>query len=66
MAIDDRSSKNDADYRATPNKRMRCEACKAFVPDDACRNVKGAISAQGWCNLYESKREPLRLVKGAA
>ena len=39
-------------YQPTPNAGHDCAGCKLFEPPDACKNVSGPISAQGWCKLW--------------
>ncbi len=42
-------------YRPTPNGEKRCDNCALFQAPNACRNVQGTISPQGWCRIYVKK-----------
>ena len=42
-------------YQDTPKGNQRCESCALFQPPDACQNVDGTISPQGWCKIYRPK-----------
>jgi hypothetical protein len=50
-------------YQTHPNNEQHCSGCELFIPaetdptknDGTCKTVKGAISPQGWCELYSPK-----------
>lgn len=50
-----KNSQADAEYQNTPNGNQRCEICSNFQPPNACRNVQGDISPNGWCQLFVRK-----------
>lgn len=39
-------------YQPTPKGNQRCDNCKLWEPPASCQSVSGAISPQGWCNIY--------------
>lgn len=47
--------KEDVRYQEQPKGAQRCAACKNFVNPSACRVVTGAVSANGWCLLFQAK-----------
>ena len=62
MANDPRFTKVEVSYQAEPNRGARCETCVNFREQDTCTLVKGSISPDGWCQMYEGKAvdEPVR------
>ena len=44
-----------AKYQNTPKGDQRCDHCANFQPPNACKFVKGDISANGWCQLFVPK-----------
>ena len=48
---------NQADvmYQAMPKGDQRCGLCSNFVSPNACKLVKGAISRNGWCQVFSPK-----------
>jgi hypothetical protein len=50
-------------YQTHPNNGQQCSDCEQFIPaktdptknNGTCKTVKGAISPQGWCQLYSLK-----------
>lgn len=69
MSNDPRFTKAEATYQAESNRRAKCARCDNFREQDTCTLVKGSISPNGWCRLYdgpESKRGPGRPRKEAA
>ncbi len=42
-----------AKYQETPRDGLRCAACTFFRRPDACQVVKGPISPNGWCQLFD-------------
>ena len=57
-ANDPRFTKAEATYQAVPNKGKQCSGCENFRQPDNCTVVKGVISPDGWCRLYEGGEEP--------
>lgn len=47
-----KSSKAAAAYRASPSGRQRCANCSWFERPSGCGIVTGAVSPNGWCNLW--------------
>lgn len=47
-----KSSKAAAAYRDAPKGRQRCANCSWFARPSSCGVVSGAVSANGWCNLW--------------
>jgi hypothetical protein len=39
-------------YQNTPKGDRRCDGCSLFVAPNACKNVAGEISPEGWCILW--------------
>jgi hypothetical protein len=48
-------SKQSVAYQDTPKDTRICKDCNLFLAPDACKNVDGAISEQGWCRLWSKK-----------
>lgn len=46
-------SKSDAAYVGS-SMTKQCQSCTMFVTPDACTKVRGKISAEGHCKLYDS------------
>jgi High potential iron-sulfur protein len=42
-------------YRNSPNAGKKCSECALFEPPNACKNVAGDISPEGWCLLWRTK-----------
>ena len=42
-------------YRPKPNGEKKCSTCALFEPPNACKNVAGDISPDGWCLLWRAK-----------
>ncbi len=40
-------------YRPTPNGDKKCSNCVLFEPPDACKNVEGTVSPDGFCILWK-------------
>lgn len=55
---DPRFTKAEATYQAVPSKGAKCSGCKNFRQPDNCTVVKGVISPDGWCRLYDGAEEP--------
>ena len=45
-------SQKAANYQPTPRGSAKCSGCKNFEPPSACKQVEGAIAANGWCQLF--------------
>jgi hypothetical protein len=39
-------------YQDTPKGDRQCSGCSLFVAPNACKNVSGEISPNGWCVLW--------------
>jgi hypothetical protein len=39
-------------YQNTPKGDRQCSGCSLFVAPNACKNVAGEISPNGWCMLW--------------
>lgn len=39
-------------YQDKPHDGQQCSECALFVKPNACKNVAGTISPNGWCRLY--------------
>jgi hypothetical protein len=39
-------------YQDTPKGDRQCSNCSLFVAPNACKNVAGEISPNGWCTLW--------------
>jgi hypothetical protein len=39
-------------YQNTPKGDRKCSDCSLFVTPNACKNVAGEISPEGWCMLW--------------
>ncbi len=50
-----KASQSSVAYRDTPNGDKTCANCALFQPPDACRNVEGKVSPQGWCRIWVKK-----------
>ncbi len=42
-------------YRDHPNGANHCALCRFFAPPNACHQVEGVISPNGWCRLFSKK-----------
>ena len=50
-------------YQTSPKDGHKCAACALYVPaksnpataNGACKQVKGAISPNGWCAIWSAK-----------
>jgi hypothetical protein len=48
-------AKGDAAYRDHPNGPAHCELCAYYLPPVGCRLVRGEVSPNGWCRLFQAK-----------
>jgi len=39
-------------YQNAPKGDRQCSGCSLFVAPNACKNVDGVISPNGWCMLW--------------
>jgi hypothetical protein len=44
--------KTAVNYQDTPKGDRKCSECSLFVAPNACKNVTGDISPNGWCMLW--------------
>jgi hypothetical protein len=44
--------KTAVSYQDTPKGDRLCSNCSLFVAPNACKNVQGEISPNGWCLLW--------------
>lgn len=44
--------KTAVNYQDTPKGDRQCSNCSLFVAPNACKNVTGEISPNGWCVLW--------------
>ncbi len=42
-------------YQTSPKDGKQCSNCGMFVAPNACKNVDGVISPNGWCALWVKK-----------
>lgn len=56
-------SKEKAGYQAYPQGTDRCNICTMFLPLHSCTLVKGAVSANGWCEHFDPKEKSSALGK---
>jgi hypothetical protein len=54
-AAQQKISRADAKYQATPKGDLHCDECVNFQPPNGCKFVQGEISANGWCQLFVPK-----------
>ena len=40
-------------YQDKPNNGHKCSGCALFVAPSACKQVKGKISPNGWCAIWQ-------------
>ena len=51
-----KASQKIVKYQDTPKGEQRCDNCDLFEAPSSCKNVDGAIAAQGWCIVYRKKQ----------
>jgi hypothetical protein len=39
-------------YQASPKGAQNCANCRLFEPPNACKQVDGAVSPNGWCKIW--------------
>ncbi|MGC8523311.1 MAG: hypothetical protein ACP5M5_03370 [Acidibrevibacterium sp.] len=47
--------KKDVQYQDQPKDGKHCSQCTYFVAPNACQQVKGEISPNGYCGLFAPK-----------
>jgi hypothetical protein len=47
--------KGEIGYQPSPKNGKKCDQCKFFVAPKSCKYVAGAISPEGWCELWVAK-----------
>ena len=45
-------SKAAVAYQDTPKGDQNCASCRLFTPPNACKQVEGDISPDGWCRIW--------------
>jgi hypothetical protein len=48
----DKMTRQQAEYRDTPNGIYSCGMCTLFERPNACKVVEGEISPDGWCKAF--------------
>jgi hypothetical protein len=46
-------SRETVKYQDTPRGGLSCKGCTFFRKPGACQVVEGAISPNGWCQLFD-------------
>jgi len=54
-AAQQKTAKVDAGYQDHPNGSAHCELCTYYVAPVGCRVVRGEVSPNGWCGLFQAK-----------
>ncbi|HKM64517.1 MAG TPA: hypothetical protein VJY39_18690 [Acidisphaera sp.] len=54
-AAQQKTAKADAGYQDHPNGSAHCELCAYYLPPVACRVVRGEVSPNGWCGLFQAR-----------
>ncbi len=39
-------------YQSSPKGAQNCANCRLFEPPNACKQVDGAVSPNGWCKIW--------------
>ena len=52
-AVQEKKSQKEAQYQNSPKDIRMCATCTLFLPPASCKVVRGQISPNGWCNLYQ-------------
>jgi hypothetical protein len=45
-------SKAAVAYQDSPKGDQNCASCRLFTPPNACKQVEGDISPDGWCRIW--------------
>lgn len=48
-----KASRATVKYQDTPRGGMSCAACTFFRSPGSCQVVEGAVSPNGWCQLFD-------------
>jgi hypothetical protein len=48
----DKMTRQQAEYRDTPNGIYSCGLCTLFEPPNGCKVVEGEVSKDGWCKAF--------------
>jgi hypothetical protein len=48
----DKMTRQQAEYRDTPNGIYSCGLCTLFEPPNGCKVVDGEVSKDGWCKAF--------------
>ena len=51
-AASDKMTRQQAEYRDTPNGIFSCGLCTLFEPPDGCKVVEGEVAKDGWCKAF--------------
>jgi hypothetical protein len=47
-----KASKAAVAYRDSPKGDQNCANCRLFIAPNACKQVEGDISPNGWCKIW--------------
>ena len=50
-----KASQASVTYKDSPKGSQSCANCSLFVAPASCKSVDGAISPNGWCNIWVKK-----------
>jgi hypothetical protein len=50
-----KTAKADVGYQEHPNGSAHCELCAYYLPPVGCRLVRGEVSPNGWCGLFQAR-----------
>lgn len=53
MRKQEKVPKAEVNYQGKPNGSEQCAKCTMFLPPNSCTDVRGRISRNGWCELFE-------------
>jgi hypothetical protein len=48
-------AKTAVGYQDSPKGSARCDNCRLFIAPNACTQVDGVISPNGWCRIWSKK-----------
>jgi hypothetical protein len=48
----EKMTRQQAEYRDTPNGIYSCGMCTLFEPPGSCKVVDGEVSRDGWCKAF--------------
>ena len=55
VAAQPKVAKTEVRYRDQPNGQQHCAICAYYLPPVACQLVRGEVSPNGWCGLFQPK-----------